>query len=254
MGVVRLQPGACCGCGAPACNVEVCVGDDCGFIAPGATVTIGAASATTGPDGCAVLDIGAAGTKTVQVTAAGYQVYSEGSALGCGDAINANLSGFGGCCGIPEHMTLTDANGSHAFDYSDNNFGGGGWLLSYYPSVTPTCHGPLCDVNQTAPVQVVYQGTCSYEPFGGVSQEVFRVVRSWAACGFFLGNDPSGLKNYVADDCLQVQCVGNPRGCECSKDVAPLAGHVNPFSLSMSMPSDPFNFMPDPVGGGIVLS
>jgi Carboxypeptidase regulatory-like domain len=105
-----------CGC---ACDVTICVYDNIGG-APISGASVGVksgatliASGTTGGSGCVVLNILAAGTYNILVTASGYNgaTYS-GVALTCGETFNSYITPNGyACCGIyPEDCCLPQSD------------------------------------------------------------------------------------------------------------------------------------------------
>lgn len=177
----------CCCKGTTIC-VKVCTT----VAVVGATVAIYTgstliASCVTGSNGCCTID--ASGTYTLEVTYDSTLIYSASRTLN-GTQINLSIaaSAFTGtpsiCCGayfVPESFTLTDADGSLAFDL-DSGSSPPAWYGGHavtQTSCTVTTPGGICvaAVPSSGPVRVCYQMTCN-----AGSSPVFAFQRRGPGC------------------------------------------------------------------------
>lgn len=263
MGLTRLQPGACCGCG---CNTTICV-VQCGSVPVyGASVVVASgsttvASGTTGSGGCVTLSIPSAGSYTVQVTVSGTMVYNASRTLSCNGTITVALSASGlVCCGgyaIPYNLTLTDAGGSLSFVY---------YPSYYYPiwygghavtreSCTISTPNDICVSNppSSGPVRICYQMIC----YAGDSPR-FAIQRAWSwvyepgTLTPIWYQDPTGFVAGLPCATAPPASCGSPLTDTSSFSANPSS--TSPFVLSGTPAAAPSNATADPVGGSIVIS
>jgi hypothetical protein len=105
------------------CNTKICVFCITTPISGASVMVLSGvttiASGTTGANGCVTLNIGSAGTYTVNVTAAGYNNYSASQNLTCGGETDINLCACPNCFGASPpntiHITVTGAMASFTF-------------------------------------------------------------------------------------------------------------------------------------------
>jgi hypothetical protein len=265
--------GSPCCCGG-SCMSTICIRSACdeGISLPGVFVQVSSgsttvASGTTGSNGCVTLNIGTAGTYTVQYQIPGGSLIDDGNnALTCGgtltiiesDTVDFVCCGSGtGSCPIPRTLTLTDANGSYPFIFSSTI---GGWQCCGTPAsvtvMTQNGNQDFCECTGTVSgtIPILYTGACVM--VDGVPN--FSVTRTWAG----LSCTVSAPYNY-ANISLGSVCQENVNACFFSTNPA------NPFNNTSGLTQvwsscSPFTwsgaltltggFLPDPVGGTVAVS
>lgn len=260
MGLTRLQPGTCCGCGP----VHLCV-TACGIPLYGAIVAVsGVGSCTTAAGGCCDIAGLAAGTYTVTVTFDGTTIFSGSRTLIVGTNIIAIATPSNVvCCGgayIPKTLTLTDAIGTLTLGY----YGFTGpttqaWYACRMVTVTScventTGGGCVVAAPASGPVMVCYQMTCDSS-----ASPPFQLERSWkyttyTGGGTFAPYPLSGGSCPApgAACLLPDSCVGFPHTNTADGTAAPTS--TSPFTVSFTMTDNGANLTPDPVGGNCVAS
>lgn len=310
------------GCGStptftPNCCVLVNVAGCGGPLACGADVTIShpatgdvLATGVTDASGAVIIPLWwipsprtISGTATAQATDLGYAT-SDAATLGLPAVCNypptstntldlaLNIDPDYVCFSganlpIPRHLTLTDANGSHAFDYCEPSGGTAGWYACDAPTVAGTIqYDEYCQEQQpsTSPCPVGYFGA----PATDGTNYTFDVTRSWrlyrANVGGHLTAGYAGLDWDQFGTGLQLPgCTTDADGCNvidtasggcpvcadggdaASSDGSATYDPCSPFAASIA--SLTFNgtglthtgcgpdVVPgDPVGGGVTIS
>jgi hypothetical protein len=275
----------CCGGG---CTTTICVRNGCvssgGIVfLPGVFVQISSGSTvisggTTGSNGCVTLSIPSADTYTVHYQIPGGSLFNEGSeALTCGgtktiieeDTVDFVCCGSSaGACPIPRAMTLTDANGSYAFDFNTTT---DLWqCCATSGSLTiMTMNGDQnlcgCTGTTTGTIPILYSGSCVVVDGVGM----FQVSRQWAGVGCS-GNDGTSTNPpffYIPISFINLSpltpCPGNDNANTCTLSDNPGNPFQDTTGSTQVWSECPFTWSgvltgptstPDPVGGTVVIS
>lgn len=230
----------------------------------GATFTVtGLGSCVTGSDGCCDAPWLTSGSHTwTAVDSGGTTICSGGGTWTAGTTNTKNCTPSDGvCCGsyyIPNNLTATDALGSFGMAYTGTDISGNpqweGCRVVTVTSATADTSGGTCNVPgppASGPVRICYIMTCQSS-----GSPAFTIVRIWP---FITTN--GGILTYFQDPttCGSGPC-NNPPPLLCgSPNVSTASGSAasattTPFSVSFSLSTDPGAALPDPVGGGLVVS
>lgn len=239
MGLTRLQPGACCGCGA-ACTSTICVTDCTGAAIEGATVAVKDGSTTvasgdTGSGGCVSLDIGAAGSYTVVVSAAGYDTSTTTQSLPCGQGPTIILtatdpSGYNCQCSqicpaVGNTLILNDGIGDVTLTFGTVPIAGYGeaWWgcamrtvsgqCSWTTAAQPNCAYPDEETYGDFEMPVLFAFFCFDETHFALATfapvcNTYNVYLSGLDCSFWTGS----VSNY-SNGLAQATSVGSPSSC-----------------------------------------
>lgn len=269
-----------------SCCVTVCLTCCDGSVYPyGATVTItnvstGAtvASGTTDSTGCVTLGYASSllnpdtnqGVVTITSNCSLYGTTSATYNPICGQSISMVVptadstaiccTGQGSCVPVASSLTITDANGSHAFVYN-----GSEWHACYLADASPALPATYntslgqCIEGSTAgtyPIRIEYWGAANpcYQGASSTcgaptSGSLFVVQRTWCPAG----TTPEVYQGAVAGggQCDACSCL-TP---DCSFGTAPMPTGCSAFAVSIgTMTPSSSNALPDPVGGGVSIS
>lgn len=270
MGIRNLgfggSTGTGCGCCGspppPVCNTTICPIDCNGNPINGAAVAIlsggtTVASGTTSGDGCVTLNIGTAGTYTVDVSASGYNSFSSSETLSCAGTTTISMTLASGytcspCCGAQVSggavtPTVTDANGTYAMLVGTDIGSGGCYYAVAFTPVMSKCQQP-------GGCNALVSGTIGYEYYLSCNGFGVMTLQRWWGTSIFPG---AGQINCLADLITSSACFGAVSACSGGPQVSsmqwtPTEGCGNSFSGTPVTVGSPT--ISDPVGGTVVVN